>query len=327
MVQHIQKNSIAIMGLTLLLLVVVTAIVIAGQGTDHDPLQYTGHRSAMEHRDLSASTSTALNVAFETEQYALSLASDKTVPPLVLSSLPGDLAALQDTKKRQELFVQAILPIVLIENRRISEQRELAELLLEGEPPVAGTPMHRWLNTLARQLRVRGDLNDPKNRQRLLNRLDVIPPELALAQAAIETGWGTSRFALQGNSLFGQWTYRQGGGLLPSNRDSNATHLVASFPDLRASVRAYMRNLNTGRAYQEFRSARANFRAQGKPLEAMKLANYLQRYSQRGEHYTAELQLLMKNRYIASLSRASLGPLNSKLVIASLDQGAVGRKP
>ena len=319
MVQRIQKNSIAFMGLGLLSLVVITASVIAGQSPSYNTLDSLNHRTTIEYRDLTASTSTALDVAFETEQYDLSLASDKTVPPLVLSSLPEDLDAVQDPKKRQELFLRALVPIVLIENRRISEQRELARLLLEGDLPVEGSPMHIWLKKLAQKLRVRGDLKDPKVIARILNRLDVIPTDLALAQAAIETGWGTSRFAQGGNSLFGQWTFKSDGGLIPSDRDSNATHFVASFPDLRASVRAYMRNLNTGHAYKEFRVARAKLRADGKPLEAMELANYLHRYSQRGEHYTAELQKLIKNRRIAKLAKASLGTLKSKLVVASLD--------
>ena len=319
MVQHIQKNSVAILGLGLLSVVILTAGVISRQSTAYGPFDLLNQPEIFEHRVLKANTSNALHIAFETEQYESSLASDKTVPPLILNKLPEDLASVQSTGKRQELFVRALLPIVLIENRRIREQRELAKLLLEGDQPVEGSSMHIWLKNLAHKLRVRGDLKNPKVISRILNRLDVIPPDLALAQAAIETGWGTSRFALEGNSLFGQWTYKSNGGLIPSDRDSSENHLVASFPDLRTSVRSYMRNLNTGSAYKEFRFARSKFRADNKPLDAVQLASYLDRYSERGELYTAEVQKLIKNRYIASLAKANLGPLNSKLVIASLD--------
>lgn len=319
MVQKIQTHSIAILGMGLLLLVMVTAGVIAGQSPAYDGLDSPNRRTIFEPRDLTASTSSALHVAFEKEQYDLTLASEKTVPPLLLASLPDDFATVQDPRKRQDLFLRALLPIVLIENRRISEQRELAGLLLKGDLPAEGSPMNIWLKKLARKLRVRGDFNNPEVKTRILNRLDVIPVEMALAQAAIETGWGTSRFALEGNSLFGQWTFTSKAGLIPTDRDSDATHYVATFPDLRASVRSYMRNLNTGKAYKEFRLARAELRAKGKSLEAMELAKYLHRYSQRGEEYTAELQRLIKNHRIAALAKASLGSLKSNLVMASLD--------
>lgn len=303
----------------LLLLVMVTAGVIAGQSPAYSSLVSPDHRTIFEPRDIEASTSSALHVAFETHQYDLSHSGEPSVPPLLLTSLPEDFASVKNPRKRQDLFLRAILPIVLIENRRISEQRELASLLLEGEIPAKGSPMYLWLKKLARKLHVRGDLNKAKVRERILSRLDVIPLQLALSQAAIETGWGTSRFALQGNSLFGQWTFSSQAGLIPTGRASDATHYVATFPDLRASVRSYMRNLNTGRAYKEFRQARAILRAEGKPLDAMELAKHLDRYSQRGEQYTAELQRLIRSRRIASLAKASLGSLKNNIHVASLD--------
>lgn len=319
MVQKIQKNSITLMGLSLLLMVMLTAGVIAGQSSVDNPTFSASYKTTVEPFDLKANSSSLLDMALNSEQFKESLATEKTVPPLVLASLPDDFAAVQDPRKRQDLFLKALLPIVLIENRRISEQRELAKLLLEGEQPAEGSAMSQWLKNLARKLRVRGDINKPDVASRILNRLDIIPPDLALAQAAIETGWGTSRFALEGNSLFGQWTFKSDQGLIPSQRDNDATHFVASFPDLRASVRAYMRNLNTGRAYREFREARAKLRAEGKEPVANELVKHLHRYSQRGEEYTAELQRLLKNRRIAGLSNTSLGKVNHNLVIASID--------
>jgi Bax protein len=150
-------------------------------------------------------------------------------------------------------------------------------------------------------------------RKKLLGRLDIIPPALALAQAAIESGWGTSRFAREGNSLFGQWTYVNSKGLEPNQRDEGATHFVASFPDLRASVRAYMRNLNTGNAYHEFRTARAATRAAGQPLQASKLAEHLHRYSQRGEDYVSEIRRLINSPSIAALDQTRLGQIEQTL--------------
>lgn len=323
MVQKIRKNSVALMGLGLFTLVLITAAVVAGQTPAYVSLVSPNHSATIEARHLEASTSHALGHALEAEEHNLLKTSQLTVPPIMLASLPSDFATVQDPKKRQDLFLRALIPIVLIENRRIYEQRVLAKFLLEDEQPVKGTPMHDWLKGLARQLRVRGELKDPEVISRILNRLDIIPLDLALAQAAIETGWGTSRFALEGNSLFGQWTFQSTGGIKPSERESDAKHFVASFPDLRGSVRAYMRNLNTGRAYSKFRIIRAQLRAEGKPLQGEVLARYLQRYSQRGEQYVAEIRRLIKSQPIASLAKANLGKKVNNLVMASLNTGVV----
>lgn len=301
-----RAHSIALMGLTLLSLAMVTAAVVATQTSATNPIT-AGLIPHLTAQNINATTARDLHNVFESNHYDWPLASQKNVPPLLLTQLPDDFATLPSAKERRELFLRALLPIVLIENRRLREQRALASWLLDGHLPDVGTPLHRWLNTLAKQFRVRGDLTQPEVREKFLGRLDIIPPALALAQAAIESGWGTSRFAREGNSLFGQWTYVNSKGLEPNQRVEGATHFVASFPDLRASVRAYMRNLNTGNAYHEFRSARAATRAAGQPLHASKLAEHLHRYSQRGEDYVTEIRRLIHSPSIAALDEASLG--------------------
>ncbi len=315
-------------GFGFLSLVAVAAILIAGQSSFHDSLITANYRviseaSNLKVRNFQASTSRDLNRIFEVERYEWPPTDQQTVPPLILTKLPADFAKMQDHKKRQNLFLRALLPIVLIENRRIREQRELAQLLFESELPVQGSATHNWLKNLAKKLRVHGDLTDPEVRALLLNRLDEIPPAMALAQSAIETGWGTSRFAMEGNSLFGQWTFKRSNGLKPSNRDSDATHYVASFPTLRDSVRSYMRNLNIGHAYGEFREARAMLRAEGTSLQAEELAVYLHRYSQRGEKYVADLQRMIKSRHIAFLTNVNLDRVEPKLVIAGLGEKSI----
>ena len=326
MVKKSQKKSIvssvATIGFGLLSLVAITAILIAGQNSFHHSLITANYRSVIEAsnltvRNFQVSTSQELDQTFEAERYDWPPSMQQTVPPLILAKLPDDFAKLQDYRKRQNLFLRALLPIVLIENRRIREQRELAKMLLEGEQPEPGSAMHDWLVKLTKKFRVYGDLKNPKVIARLLNRLDEIPPAMALAQSAIETGWGTSRFALEGNSLFGQWTFKRNSGIEPSNRGSNASHYVASFPSLRDSVRAYMRNLNIGHAYGEFRQARARLRAEGKSLQAEELAGYLQRYSQRGEKYVADVQRMIKSRHIVFLTNTRLDPMEPKLIVAS----------
>ncbi|VAW99437.1 FIG00909729: hypothetical protein, partial [hydrothermal vent metagenome] len=184
------------------------------------------------------------------------------VPAIALQRLPPDFADIRSSTARKHLFLRTLLPIVLAENRRLREQRQLVLLLLKN-PPLADEKLEKWLAETARKYRIRSDLRTAENRVELLKRLDEIPTALTLAQAAIESGWGTSRFALEGNSLFGQWTYQKTGGLTPANRAEDATHSVKAFPNLQASVRAYMHNLNIGHAYDDLRDTRARLHADG----------------------------------------------------------------
>jgi Bax protein len=319
--------SIIRMGFGLLSLAIFVAVLIAGQNAFRHSLLSANYRAIVEAsnlnvRNFQADTSQALNQTFKAERYVWPPSAEQTIPPLILAKLPDDFAKLKDHRKRQDLFLRVLLPIVLIENRSIREQRNLAKMLLDAEQPEHGSAMHSWLASLAKKFRVHGDLKNPEVASKLLNRLDEIPPALALAQSAIETGWGTSRFALEGNSLFGQWTFKRSNGLEPSNRDADATHYVASFPTLRDSVRAYLRNLNVGHAYSEFRQERARLRAEGRSLQAEELAVHLHRYSQRGEKYVNDLQRMIKSRHIAFLANTNLDPEEPKLFLASL-----GAKP
>ncbi len=300
-----KKHSIALLGLGLLTLVLTSAMLVAAKTSAHT-LSSSAAPIATHVKDVSADTVNALDSVFEKIDYNWPPGGAQSVPPVMLNKLPNDFGKIFDVDKRRELFLRAVLPIVLVENQRLREQRELVSWLLESGLPVDGSPMRDWLNNLVKELRIRGDLNEPAVREKILLRLDEIPPALALAQAAIETGWGSSRFALEGNSLFGQWTFGKTGGLTPNKRDADATHLVASFPDLRASVRSYMRNLNTGNAYHELRTFRAAAHAAGKPLSAYELAGHLHRYSARGEDYITEIRRIIRSPAIAVLAEASL---------------------
>jgi len=216
------------------------------------------------------------------------------VPAVAVERLPRDLPAVRDVRRRKALFLRVVLPLVLVENRRVrAQRREVEALLAHGVPPI-GSARRERLEDLARRYGVKGDLGLPRVRRRLLRRMDEIPPALALAQAAIESGWGTSRFALEGNNLFGQWTLAEHRGLVPVERPPGSRYAVRAFPDLQASVRAYLLNLNTHRAYRELRAVRQRLRAQGRPLEAEALAAGLWRYSQRGLDYVAELQAIIR---------------------------------
>ena len=142
--------------------------------------------------------------------------------------------------------------------------------------------------------------------------MDEIPVSLAIAQAAKETGWGTSRFALEGNALFGQWTW-SGEGIKPAYADTDATHKIMKFKVLQASVRAYQRNLNTHSSYSEFREARAIQRDNDGKLNSIELVKFLDKYAQTGNEYTAILKKIIKQNSLTDFDDAKLLPSSEKL--------------
>ena len=137
--------------------------------------------------------------------------------------------------------------------------------------------------------------------------MDIIPTSLAIAQAAKETGWGTSRFAQEGNALFGQWTW-SGEGLKPKDAEEGKNHKVMKFNILQASVRAYQRNLNTHPTYKDLRKARAEFRDSNKPLDSLELSNYLNKYAETGNQYVEVLQQIIKQNKLKDFDDAKLLP-------------------
>ncbi|WP_106407517.1 glucosaminidase domain-containing protein [Salinivibrio kushneri] len=139
----------------------------------------------------------------------------------------------------------------------------------------------------------------------LIQRVDIIPPSLVLAQAANESAWGTSRFAREGNNYFGQWCFSKGCGLVPKQRAEGKVHEVAAFDNPQASVKSYINNLNTHAAYQGLREIRASLREQNKPLSGTSLANGLGRYSERGQAYVKELQAMIRHNQLDRLDQLS----------------------
>jgi len=142
--------------------------------------------------------------------------------------------------------------------------------------------------------------------------MDEIPVSLAIAQAAKETGWGTSRFALEGNALFGQWTY-SGEGIKPANSDSDSSHKVMKFKVLQASVRAYQRNLNTHSSYKGFREARAIQRDNYGELNSLELVRFLDKYAETGDEYTEILIKIIKQNSLNDFDDSQLLPTSEKL--------------
>lgn len=253
------------------------------------------------------STAGSLHATFGRLDYRLDsvMSGTKSVPRVFLASLPADLAQVPENKQRKALFFQAMLPLVLQVNEEIlADRRHLWKLRYSmglGEKPSAADRL--WLRVMTERYRVKaGDIGA------LISRIDIVPPALALAQAAEESGWGTSRFAREGNAMFGQWTFSSTSraGLTPLNRDEGKKHQVRAFDSLIDSVRAYTMNLNSHRAYRDFRSTRQAIRRAGGPLDSRVLAGKLLKYSERGQAYVNALRGLIDYNGLSPLDDARL---------------------
>lgn len=228
------------------------------------------------------------------------------VPRVRLASMPRDIGGAISPDERKDLFLKTMLPLVLLENERIERDRtRLQRLHALREAGYSLSPRDQvWLSRLAEQYGLAATEVDTKL---LLRRVDIVPVSLTLAQAAEESGWGTSRFAQQGNALFGQLTWSaQHNGIVPRNRQPGEQHRFRSFDDLTGSVRSYMHNLNTHRAYGEFRRQRASLRTKGVAIDGYRLAAHIERYSERGADYIADLRRLIRSNALTDFDRAVL---------------------
>jgi len=234
------------------------------------------------------------------------------IPALVVRALPRDMADIKSSKEKKSLFIRTLLPIVLLENHRLAEQRQRLIHFVRQTNSITEEQKY-WLGNLLKHYRLTGDINDIQLQKQLLLRLDQLPPSLVLAQAAIESGWGTSRFAQQGNSLFGQWSYQKNSGLVPDARNEGANHMVRAFDSLQESVQAYMRNLNTHGAYKELRLMRSSMRNKEQALDSNALAHGLIRYSQRGEAYVEEVKTIIRGNKFTQYDQMEL----SQVVVQS----------
>jgi len=256
---------------------------------------------------VSLNAQTTINL-FEDLNYDLKgVRAGQKVKPIYLTKLPKDLKTLGDTKIKRELFIKIVLPLILKENEKITEDRKKLFKILGKNFNTAGERV--WLKRRFKEYKI-----DDQDLSKLKMRMDIIPVSIGLAQAANESGWGTSRFALEGNALFGQWTWSKKG-ISPKNKDPNKTHKVLQFQVLKASVKAYKNNLNTHRAYREFREARAKIREQNKQIIGLELTKYLKSYASIGEKYVSILDTIIQNNSLTDFDKANLLPtkLNKEL--------------
>ena len=229
----------------------------------------------------------------------------KLVKPVSLSLLPEEMKMIENTKQRKELFIQIILPLIIKENNSIKlDRKKLFKVLNKSNNT---KKEKKWLIQKFKQYGVSN-----KDFSTLKIRMDEIPTSLSIAQAAKETGWGTSRFALEGNALFGQWTW-SGDGIKPAGAEDDSTHKVMKFKVLQASVKAYHRNLNTHSSYRMFRSVRAELREENKELDSMILSKYLDKYAATGKEYVKILQQIIRQNNLIDFDDAKLLPSSINL--------------
>ena len=247
---------------------------------------------------LSAST---IKQLFEDTDYNLKdVRKKKLVKPVALTLLPQEIKMIENTKKRKNFFIQIVLPLIIKENNNIRlDRKTLFNIINKNNNTITEK---QWLEKKYKQYGVKS-----KDLSTLKIRMDEIPVSLAIAQAAKETGWGTSRFAQEGNALFGQWTW-SGEGLKPKELAEGEGHTVMKFNVLQASVRAYQRNLNTHSSYKNFRKARAEFRDLNKPLDSIELSKYLNKYAETGNQYVEVLQKIIEQNKLKDFDDAKLLP-------------------
>ena len=212
---------------------------------------------------------------------------------------------IESTTQRKEFFIQIILPLILQENNNIKlDRKRLFSIINKSN----NTNLEKkWMEKKYKQYGVTS-----KDLSILKIRMDEIPVSLAIAQAAKETGWGTSRFAQEGNALFGQWTW-SGEGLKPKEAERNEGHKVMKFNILQASVRAYQRNINTHSTYKELRLARAQLRDLDKPLDSIVLSEYLDEYAETGNQYVEVLKKIINQNNLKDFDDAKLLPSSIEL--------------
>ena len=218
-------------------------------------------------------TKDLINVFNENNYNYETVLKHKKVPNLYISTLPEDFSEIVSSSKKKSLFVRSILPLIVKENNRIEILNNKIQKLKNNFSNIKRSEAI-WISKMMSSYKVKSNnLND------LIVKVDIIPVSIALGQAAIESGWGTSRFAMEGNALYGQWSWKSGSGIVPKDRDINEVYEIKSFLSLSNSVSSYMKNLNTHQNYKNFRINRKLLREHNIPVLGSYLYQYLDKYA------------------------------------------------
>lgn len=224
--------------------------------------------------------------------YELAMDGLPPLPAWAMASLP-DFSGFRDITEKKAAFFSFLYPRIVLANSRVLMERHYLTGLMQKD--TLNRVERTWLDQQVERLRVDAEPGSAELYEQLLRRLDVIPPALIMAQAANESAWGTSRFATEGNNLFGQWCFSRGCGLIPLSRVDGAKHEVAKFDSPYRSVRSYIQNLNRHASYRSLRNTREQARQAGTLPSGADLAQGLIGYSERGADYVREIRSMISH--------------------------------
>ena len=260
-------------------------------------------------------TTDDLNKIFDKQKYYISSVRDKKlVPNISINKFPKDFNLISSTKDKKSLFIRSLLPLIISENNKIIEANKRIKKIDNNTFEYIARDDALWLKKQFKNYKVKSHHIDD-----LIAKVDIIPVSIALAQAAIESGWGTSRFVSEGNALFGQWSWFKGSGIIPKKRDSDETYEIKSFENLRQSVAAYMKNLNSHNNYSEFRAVRNNYRINNSKINSIKLIKYLSNYAENTE-YSKILEKIIKKNDLQEFDQVEIYILPYKLANLAVNQ-------
>jgi Bax protein len=248
--------------------------------------------------DLNLKTETVLSLFSDVDYDLKKVRREKLVKPIYFTQFPKDLIEITNVQLKKETFIKIVLPLVVAENGKILDDRIKLNKITKKR--VTTDKEKSWLRQKLKEYKVM-----KSSIPELKKRMDIIPISIAIAQAAKESGWGTSRFALEGNAIFGQWTWT-GKGIEPLDRVEEMNHKILRFPILRASVKAYKNNLNTHKSYNKFREERQKLRTKKKSIEGIKLIHTLNSYAETGKIYTQTLAKMMEQNSLEDFEGVKL---------------------
>ena len=239
----------------------------------------------------------------------------RLVAPIFIWRLPRDLKGIAKVNHRKKIFIKLLLPLLIRHNIAITQKRSSVKILIEKPISSLSIDEYNWLVKTALHYKIFDEsISKPiitkEILKELLNRIDIIPVSLALAQSSLETGWGTSRFSIDGNALFGQWTWKTNKGIRPKQRAPGTKHSVLRFSHLAESIEDYTHNLNSSSHYRSFRSKRSALRKADYPIDiwAQNLVKELKKYSSNSEHYILTIKSIIRENQLTDFDNYSLSP-------------------
>ncbi len=283
----------------------------------HVPIFFEHYGKIKKLQNSSVSETADITGYFESQTSKINLrrGNAQLVAPIFIWRLPVDLIGIEKVNYRKKNFITLLLPLLIRHNIAITQKRSYLKVLIEKPILSLSIEEQNWLIKIALHYKVfdksiRKPIITKEILKELLNRIDIIPVSLALAQSSLETGWGTSRFSIDGNALFGQWTWKKNKGIRPKKRAQGTKHSVRRFNRLADAIQDYTHNLNSSSHYRSFRSKRGALRKADHPTDiwAQNLVEELKNYSSNSEHYISTIKAIIRENQLTAYDNYSLSP-------------------